>query len=194
MAQKKILILDAQTDEDSLVSALAKSYCQGALDGGHSVNYTHLADLQIDWILQKKYFEGKNWELDLKKQQTLVKWCEHLVVFTPNLWWNMPALLKAYFDRIFTDGFASDYKESPPYVIPLLKGRSARVIYTQNAPLMVGWLFKDDLFWLNISKAVLEHCGFHPVERNVFSKVKDSNEEERKKWLALVYEMGKKGE
>lgn len=52
------------------------------------------------------------------------------------------------------------YRARFPYVEPLLTGRSARVLYTQSAPRLAGWVIRGDLFWRWINHAVLRPAGF----------------------------------
>jgi NAD(P)H dehydrogenase (quinone) len=119
-----------------------------------------LRELRFDLVLRGGYHSAKPLEPDVGEQQELIRWCEHLIVVTPNWWWSAPALLKGYIDRVFLPGFAMQYHARFPYVEPLLKGRSARVLYTQNSPWLAGWLFRGDLFWRWLSGAVLRHCAF----------------------------------
>lgn len=115
------------------------------------------------------------------------------MVVSPNWWWSPPALLKGYIDRVFLPGFAMRYHARFPYVEPLLKGRSARVLYTQNSPRLVGWLFRGDLFWRWISRAVLGHCGFRPVRRHALYRAKDASPERRAAFLASATVLGRRG-
>jgi putative NADPH-quinone reductase len=102
-------------------------------------------------------------------------------------------LLKGYIDRVFLPGFSMRYHARFPYVEPLLKGRSARVIYTQNSPWFAGWFFRGDLFWQWISGAVLGHCGFRPVRRHALYRAKDVSPDRRAAFLASVRELGRRG-
>jgi NAD(P)H dehydrogenase (quinone) len=189
----RILILNAHPDEDSLCDAVASAYVQGAQEGGHEICSVALRELQFDLVLRGGYHTTKPLEPDIPKQQALIHWCEHLVIVTPNWWWSAPALLKGYIDRIFLPGFAMRYHSRFPYVVPLLKGRSARVLYTQNASWLLGCLFRGDLFWRWISEAVLKHCGFKPVRRYALYQAKDSSPERRAKFLASVRQLGLQG-
>jgi hypothetical protein len=100
---------------------------------------------------------------------------------------------QGYIDWVFLPGFAVRYHARFPYVEPLLKGRSARVLYTQNAPWLAGWLFRGDLFWLWISRPVLRHCGFRPVRRHALYGAKNASPERRAAFLASVRELGRRG-
>jgi hypothetical protein len=116
--------------------------------------------------------------------------CEHLVIVSPNWWWAAPTLLKGYVDRVFLPGFAMSYHDRFPYVQPLLKGRSARVIYTQNSPRIVGVLFRGDLFWRWISRCVLGHCGFRPVRRLALYGAKDASPGRRAEFVEAARDLG----
>lgn len=188
-----ILLLNAHPDKGSLCDSIAEAYTAGAREGSHNIEPIALRELEFDLVLRGGYHSMKPLEPDITEQQELISWCKHLVIVTPNWWWSAPALFKGYIDRVFVPGFAMRYHSRFPYVEPLLKGRSARVIYTQNSPRFAGWLFRGDLFWKWISGAILKHCGFYPVRRSVLYKAKDTSPEERKVFLESVKELGKRG-
>ena len=189
----KILVLNGHPDAGSFCDAVAESYAEGARDGGHDIRCVALRELEFDLVLQGGYHSAKPLEPDVAEQQELIQWCEHLVVVSPNWWWSVPALLKGYIDRVFLPGFAMRYHRRFPYVHPLLTGRSARVLYTQNSPWLAGWLFRGDLFWRWIAGAVLRHCGFQPVRRLALYSAKDVADQTRLRFLADARELGRRG-
>jgi len=189
----RILLLNAHPDEGSFSDAISSAYMAGAEEVGHDVRIVALRNLQFDLVLRGGFHHSKPLEPDIAQQQELLKWCEHLVVVSPNWWWSAPALFKGYVDRVFLPDFAMRYHARFPYVEPLLVGRSARVIYTQNSPRLAGWLFRGDLFWRWIRYAVLRHCGFRPVRRKAFYRAKDASPEERIAFLAATKELGRRG-
>lgn len=189
----KLLVLNAHSDEGSFSDAIAAAYVEGARAGGHEVRSVALRDLKFDLVLRGGFHSAKPLEPDIAQHQEFIRWCEHLVVVSPNWWWSAPALLKGYIDRVFLPGFAVHYHARFPYVEPLLRGRSARVIYTQNASRLVGWLFRGDLFWRWISRCVLGHCGFRPVRRLALYAVQDTSADRRHRFLEAVRELGRRG-
>ncbi len=189
----RILLLNGHPDAGSLCDALATSYAEGAREGGHDIRCVALRELEFDLVLRGGYHSAKPLEPDIAEQQELIQWCEHLVVVSPNWWWSAPALLKGYIDRVFLPGFAMRYQPRFPYVHPLLTGRSARVLYTQNSPRLAGWLFRGDLFWRWIAGAVLKHCGFQPVRRLALYSAKDVVHQTRLRFLAAARELGRRG-
>jgi NAD(P)H dehydrogenase (quinone) len=66
---------------------------------------------------------------------------------SPNWRWCPPALPKGFIDCVFWPGFAVEYLDGFPFNRKLLKGRSARAIYTQNSTQWLGVLARGDLFW-----------------------------------------------
>jgi hypothetical protein len=129
----RVLLLNAHPDQGSLCNSIAAAYAEGAREGGHEVRCVALRELRFDLVLRGGYHSAKPLEPDVVAQQELIRWCQHLVVVTPNWWWSAPALLKGYIDRVFLPEFAMRYHARFPYVEPLSKGRSARVLYTQNS-------------------------------------------------------------
>ncbi len=186
----RVLVLNAHPDAGSFCDQIAEAYAAGAKVGGHQVEAVALRDLRFDLVLRGGYAHPIPLEPDLVEQQRLLTWCEHLAVVSPNWWWSAPALLKGYVDRVFLPGFAMRYRERFPYVEPLLRGRSARVIYAQNSPRLVGLLFRGDLFWQWIRRAVLRHCGFSPVRRLVLYNARNTAESARSRFLNKVRELG----
>ena len=69
-----------------------------------------------------------------REYQELVKQHDKLVLIYP-VWWNgPPAILKGFFDRVFTPGFAYRFNGRIPG--KLLKGKKAAVLLTHGSP---GW-------------------------------------------------------
>lgn len=197
MKRKKILIINSHPRKDSLCDALASEYRRGAEDGKHKVHYVTLRNLKFDPIMRQKHGEEHiKMENCLLLQQKLIKQCEHIVIITPVWWMGVPALLKGYLDRVFTTGFAFSYRDSRlPIPHRLLKGRSARVIYTQGGPRYLTDIVGFDAFWKSLKYGVLMLCGFGPIKRTVFAKIvsRDLTPKILEKMFKKVYKLGKRG-
>ncbi len=193
MKQKNILIIDAHSRAGSFSDAICDIYEKSARDAGHAVKKIVLRDLKFDPILKTRYRDNIL-EEDLQTAQENISWCNHLVIVTPVWWMMVPALFKGFIDRTITPGFAFKYKKGSLLPLPerLLKGRSARVIYTQDGPKILTNIVAFDAFWKSLKYGTLVFCGFFPVSRTVFSKVRASSDEKRKKWLKKVENLAKK--
>ncbi|MFP8961409.1 NAD(P)H-dependent oxidoreductase [Streptomyces nanhaiensis] len=189
----RILVIDGHPDPGSYSEALATSYAEGARAGGHEVRLMRLREMRFDPILHGGFTHPQPLEPDLVRARDAVRWCGHLVIVTPCWWWSVPALLKGFIDRVFLPGVGVEYLEGFPYIRKLLKGRSARVVYTQNSPQLLAVLAREDLFWRNMRRAFLRHCGFRPVRRTVLPGIGASTPRQRARWLAEVRRLGVRG-
>ena len=129
-------------------------------------------------------------EPDIVLAQELITWADHLVFVYPTWWGTLPALLKAFLDRVLTPGFAFEEIHGSNNWNMLLKGKSAQVITTMDTPL---WVFR----WLQSSpghkamaKSILGYCGISPVRILSFSPINDSTEATRTEWLQRVKNAG----
>ncbi|WP_338461488.1 NAD(P)H-dependent oxidoreductase [Brevibacillus borstelensis] len=65
---------------------------------------------------------------DIAEEQQQITDADLLVMIFPVWWWSPPAIMKGYFDRVFTNGFAFRYEEKGP--VGLLNGKQALVMTT----------------------------------------------------------------
>lgn len=151
-----------------------------------------LADLEFDPILRLGHKEIQELEPDLLRAQKLISWAEHLVIVYPVWWGTMPALLKGFFDRVFLPGFAFKYREDSPLWDKLLKGRSARVIVSSDAPVWYNFLINGNPSQKALKRTILEFCGFKPVGVTSIGSVKSLDGEKIAGWLEKAEKLGRK--
>lgn len=182
----KIYILLTHPDKNSLNGALADAYEQSALEKGHEVRRQNLGDMRFDPILWHGYKTIQELEPDLKTAQENILWCEHWVIFYPIWWGSVPAIFKGFLDRTLYSGFAYKYHKTDPLWDKLLKGRSAHIFTTSDAPWW--WIYfayrNSDLNM--VKRAVLQFCGISPVKTTRFSGVRLSEEKTRQGWIEKV--------
>ena len=80
----RILVLNAHPDEGSLCDAIATAYADGARAGGQEIRVVALRELQFDLVLRGGYHNEKPLEPEIAQQQEHIRWCEHLVIVSPN--------------------------------------------------------------------------------------------------------------
>ena len=175
----KIYILLAHPDSDSFNGKLADAYEMKAKEKGHEVRRQNLGNLHFDPILWKGYKVIQELEPDLKEAQANILWCTKWVIFYPLWWGSVPALFKGFLDRALYSGFAYKYHKSGWVCDKLLKGRSAHIITTCDAPRWwIWWQYRNSDI-NTVKRAVLNFCGFSPVKVTRIGRVRYLNDMQR---------------
>ncbi|MBS9335989.1 NAD(P)H-dependent oxidoreductase [Fructobacillus papyrifericola] len=135
----KLLVIQGHPDAQSFTHANAENYIEAAKAAGHEVQVIDLAKEDFDPILAYGYRQHMEDESQPKHYQELIKEADELAIFYPVWWAAEPAILKGFFDRTFTPGFAYHY-ESPTKIQHLLKGKTAKLFVTSRGP---AWYTKS---------------------------------------------------
>ena len=190
-----ILIINCHNRENSFCSALAEAYKEGACSSGHHIQILNLRELELEKYLRYGHEIRYVPEGDVLKAQELITWANHLVFVYPTWWASLPALLHLFFEMVFSPGFAFKYPDQQGKIVSwdkLLKGKSARIISTMDAP---PWYYKwiiGDPGGKIMRKGILGFAGISPVKTTYFGSVKVSTEKQREKWLRVTYNLGEK--
>ncbi|XDD47054.1 NAD(P)H-dependent oxidoreductase [Leptospira sp. WS39.C2] len=194
--KQNILIVLGHPNLNSYCAQLANTYVEAAKSSGHEAHLLNLTELNFDYNLKFGYHKEKKQTLepDIVKSQSLIQNANHLVFIYPSWWASMPAILKAWIDRVFLPGFAFAYQKHSPFPKQLLKGKTARIIITMDAP---TWYYK----WVNRSPGVqllkhgtLQFCGVKKVKVTYLDQIRFRNHETLSKWIQNIEQLGKKGE
>lgn len=182
----KIYLLLAHPDKESFNNKLADAYEQAALRNGHEVRRQNIGDLVFDPVLRNGYKKVQELEPDLKQAQENILWCNHWVIFYPVWWGSVPALFKGFLDRVLYPGFAFRYHDKGMLWDKLLKGRSAQVITTSDAPWWWLWLQYRNSDINTVRNATLKFCGITPVKLTRIDKVKYMADAQKEKAVMKV--------
>lgn len=182
----KIYILLGHPDKDTFNGQIAQAYLESAKQKGHDVRIQYLGDMKFDPILWKGYKSSRDLEPDLKTAQENILWCEKWTIIYPIWWGSMPAILKGFFDKTLQSGFAFKYRENSPWWDKLLKGRTADIITTCDAPnIWISWVYRNsDLH--SVKTATLKFCGIKPVRAKRLDGMRHRTETERQKILESI--------
>jgi putative NADPH-quinone reductase len=190
--KSKILVVNGHPDSQSLCSALARAYMEGAASSDAEVRSIDLSKIAFNPNLKYGYRQRTELEDDLIEAQKLISWADHLVFVYPTWWGAMPAILKGFIDRVFLPGYAFKYRKNSALWDKLLTGKSAHLIVTMDTP---AWYYK----WIyrsaghNVMKRnILQFSGITPVRITEITPVKSSSPEKRAKWLEKVKQLGSK--
>jgi putative NADPH-quinone reductase len=187
---RKILVILGQPQRQSYGGALAAAYVEGAREAGAEVRELCVGELKFNACAAS----GKGHpevEADLKAAQDAIRWADHLVFVYPIWWGTIPAILKGFIERVFTEGFAVKFHDGDPWWDRLLKGRSARLIVTMNTPPLYYRFVFGRPGHRTMKNTILEFCGVKPVRITEFGPVRGSSEDKRRRWLESVRALGR---
>lgn len=134
---------------------------------------------------------------DVRTQQQKVAGADGLAFIAPVLWMGFPAILRGWFERVFTYGFAYHMDEKGwngdlSGRVPLLKHEKALVISTTlfcEADYQAGgW---NDVMTKLVDDFALRFPGVRRVEHVFFYAVPVVDHETRRGYLQRAYDLGK---
>ncbi len=180
---KRILIVQGHPDNSRqhFCHALAQSYELDAAEAGHQVDVIDVPASGAACLRSRAEWEGSLPEYAAEAQRAIAA-ADHIVFIYPLWLGSMPALLKAWLEQVFREGFA--FTTGKRGWRPRLKGKSARVIVTMGMPAFAyKWFFLAHSL-RSFERNILKFCGIRPVRWSVFGMVEDSNPGRRRKYLA----------
>ena len=189
---KKILIINGHPEIKSLCTEIAMAYQKGAEYAGAECKLVHICELKFNPLLQLHQSPFIKTEQDILDVQKAIKNADHLVLVYPNWWGTYPALLKGFIDRVFTQGFAYNFRKKSLLHDKLLKGKSARVIVTMNSTKFNFYFRYGQPGHISMKRNILGFCGFRPVRITTIGPVKTAQEYKIKGWLRDIEHLGLK--
>src|SRR5579872_5548971 len=104
--QLHVLLLLAHPRRDSLCGAIADAYAAGAASAGVDLRRCELAALDFEYNVNEISPSDQAPEDGLRSAMEAIVWADHIVIVFPTWWGTMPAVLKAFLDRVLAPGFA----------------------------------------------------------------------------------------
>ncbi|MGG7436992.1 NAD(P)H-dependent oxidoreductase [Chryseobacterium arthrosphaerae] len=189
---KKIAIINGHPNKDSFNFGIVNAYKAGARESGAEIKEIVIANLRFDPNLRFGYQKRMELEPDLVRAWEIIQWADHLVWVHPVWWGGLPALTKGFIDRLFLPGFAYQYRKNSVWWDRLLKGKTAHIMTTLDQP---GWYYR--LMYgrpsvNQLKKSTLEFCGVKPVKVTYIGIIRNSEDEERSKWLEKAKGLGRR--
>lgn len=179
---KRILILDANPHAGSLCGALADSY-SAAAEVNAEVQYFQLSAMEFNPNLAEGYHAEQPLEPVLKNFQAALANADHLVIVAPLWWGGVPAKCKGLLDRTLLPGFAFKYVSGEEEPVPLLEGKTLRLMVTMDTPPEYFENLAHMPLVQQLGAWVFQLCGFQPAEVSLFGPVIHSMEQQRQAWL-----------
>lgn len=189
---KKILVLDGNPKPNSYCHHLGDLYECEAREY-FNIKRINLSSMEFNPSLDHGYDTVQALEPCLVDFQQSILWADHIVIVMPIWWGGTPAKLKGLFDRTFLPDFSFRYEEDNPLQVPLLKGKTSRIIITMDAP--------SDYLEEQATPAVaqlntftLQFCGVESAGINLFGSIISASDENKSDWEGIIKDLGSKGQ
>ena len=186
---KRILIVYSHPKENSLNHGIKEAVIKGLKKSNVEVRFQDLYKEKFDPLIYDREENDKDKvTIQMKKN---VRWAEWIVFIAPMWWATVPAMLKGYFDRVFTEDFSFKYNQAG---MPegLLENKKALLIGTCDTPPLILKLSGGTMGFKSIIKRVLKLCGLKDSKFTLFGSVLNSTEQKRNKWIERAEKIGEK--
>jgi len=176
------LIIKAHPRTDGFTHTIAETYKKKQEEKGNTAIILDLcapenAQSYTEMISNTKIVEDDS----TRKMQDLIKNADEIIWVFPVWWFDCPAIMKNFWDRNFTSGFAYQYNVNWK-VDKLLTGKTTKVFTTAGGP---GWLigFFMGLIWKLWRFGFI---GLKTTDFKVFWSFSKRTEEEKQKFLETI--------
>lgn len=186
---KNVLIIICHPRKTSLNHALKAAFNTGLQKYSTHVRVQDLYSEQFNPLLYDIHENAHDNIVD--RMQANITWADWLVFMYPLWWAGPPAMLKGYFDRVFTENFSFKYNQAG-IPVGLLEGKRAFMIVTCDTPPAVLRLSRRTGGLKSVIRGVLNLCGMKDARFKLIGSVLTSTDEKRKKWVTLAEKLGEK--
>ena len=113
----RVLLVFAHPDKEKSHNAIVLREVRSFLDS-RRIQYS-VIDLYaegFDPVMPHEEWDERHLRPDVKKYQEMVRESERLIFIYPVWWYTYPAVLKGFFDRVFTSNFAYNFMKEPAWM------------------------------------------------------------------------------
>lgn len=192
MAARRFLVVLAHPLPGSFAASAAKTVV-GALEAkGHQVDlldlYAEDFDPRLSAAERSAYMEPGYRPTEVSAMVARLKAADGLVLVFPQWWFNLPAIMKGFIDRIFVPGVAFEHDKAGGRIVPLMTHvRTFWVVTSTGSPWWVVHLYMGNPVKRILKRGVAAFCAkgvdFRMFEIHDMDRAK---EKKRKAFLARV--------
>jgi NAD(P)H dehydrogenase (quinone) len=189
-------VLLAHPNPESFNHAVCNALVEGLDHAGVSYEVNDLYASRFNPLMAgddfNQFEDGGALPADVLGEQAKVDRADCLALIYP-VWWNeAPAILKGWFDRILSKGWAYDITADGDFR-PLLKLKKVVILNTADNPLeLLEKIGLNAAARLTKADGTFTFCGVAEVDHRILGEV-SSDEDGRKRFLKGVRDLGKSG-
>ncbi|PEZ06550.1 NAD(P)H dehydrogenase [Bacillus sp. AFS018417] len=184
----KHLIVYAHPNPQSFNHAILETF-QGQLqEKGHEVRVRDLYAINFNPVLAADdfiSFSQGNTPADIKAEQEHITWADVITFIYPVWWAGLPAILKGYVERVFSQGFAFTY--GPNGVDKFLTGKKGVLLSTMgNSKENYDASGMFEAMKKTTDAGIFDFTGIETVEHAFYTSVPSVDNEVRTQYLEEV--------
>lgn len=164
----KHLIIYSNPEEESFSHEIKEYVKKISKEDGNEVIVRDLYKIGFNPILSKEEVRLQDEEKvidEIKREQEYIDWADFISFIYP-IWWMIPAMMKGYFDRVLSYGYAYRFEDGKPKA--LLKKKAVRYnsmgtprkIYEKNG--------LREAYEKTIDSGILKSSGINVVDSILF--------------------------
>jgi NAD(P)H dehydrogenase (quinone) len=149
----------------SFSHSVAQCFNDGARSVGHTVEVADLYAERFDPVMTERdlqQFDGIAMPEAIQREQARIERADALCLVYPVWWYGMPAMMKGWFDRVWSAGWAYHWQHDPEG--SLLNARPCTMLIPLGASdkQLQRWGYRDEIehLW---RYGVLGYCGVDPI-------------------------------
>jgi NAD(P)H dehydrogenase (quinone) len=160
-----VLTILCHPSPTSFSHAVAAHFNAGARSVGHTVEVADLHAEHFDPVMTERdlqQFDGIAVPEEIRREQARIERADALCLVYPIWWYGMPAMMKGWFDRVWSAGWAYHWQHDPEG--SLLAARPCTMLIPLGASdrQLRRWGYRDEIehLW---RYGVLGYCGVDPI-------------------------------
>lgn len=192
MTARRFLVVLAHPLPESFAASTAKTVVEALEARGHSVDLLDLYAEDFDPRLsageRAAYMEPGYQPTEVAGIVARLKAADGLVLVFPQWWFDLPAIMKGFIDRVFVPGVAFEHDKAGGGIVPLMTNiRTFRVVTSTGSPWRVVHFYMGNPVKRILKRGVAAFCAtgvdFHMLTIHDMDRATD---EEREGFLAKV--------
>ncbi len=160
----RILLVLAHPLSDSFAAAVANTAKTALEAKGHEVDLLDLCNENFDPRLseaeRRGYFDTPYDTAGVDGIVARLRDADGLILVFPQWWFNFPAILKGFFDRVFAPGVAFDHDKAGGRIIPRLTNiKLLWALTTTGSPWWIVWLYMGNPVHRLLKRGIAAFCA-----------------------------------
>lgn len=183
----KHLIIYSNPDPASFSNDIKEFVSNYSLEKGHQVEVRDLYKIGFNPVISLEELQALDREetfADVKEEQEYLEWAD-MITFIYPIWWQIPAMMKGYFDRVFAYDYAYKYTSAGPKgLLPAKKVFRFNPMGTPNEIYEKNGL--RQAYEKAIDSGIIESTGLKVVKSRLFGSSPRDNEDLKKEYLEEI--------